>query len=55
MLFLQSPAMKIQEHPSISDTKQQRNQDDDDQQESFVPDLPQLDLTALCDKTWEGR
>lgn len=49
----ESPAMKIQEHPSISDTKQQRNQDDDDQQESFVPDLPQLDLTALCDKTWE--
>lgn len=49
----ESPTMKIQEHPSISDTKQQRNQDDDDQQESFVPDLPQLDLTALCDKTWE--
>lgn len=48
--------MKIQEHPSVSDAKQQRNQDAEDQQESFVPDMPQLDLTALCDeKTWEGR
>uniref|UniRef100_A0A8C8VUK4 Family with sequence similarity 13, member A n=1 Tax=Peromyscus maniculatus bairdii TaxID=230844 RepID=A0A8C8VUK4_PERMB len=50
----ESPTMKIQEHPSISDTKQQRNQDADDQQESFVPEMPPLDLTALCDeKNWE--
>lgn len=50
----ESPTMKIQEHPSVSDAKQQRNQDAEDQQESFVPDMPQLDLTALCDeKTWE--
>lgn len=50
----ENPTMKIQEHPSLSDTKQQRNQDGEDQQESFVPDMPQLDLTALCDeKTWE--
>ncbi|XP_005360617.1 protein FAM13A [Microtus ochrogaster] len=50
----ESPTMKIQEHPSISDTKQQRNQDADDQQESFVPEMPRLDLTALCDeKNWE--
>lgn len=48
--------MKIQEHPSLSDTKQQRNQDAGDQQESFVSEVPQLDLTALCDeKNWEGR
>ncbi|XP_062963631.1 protein FAM13A isoform X5 [Cynocephalus volans] len=51
---LASPTMKIQEHPSISDTKQQRNQDASDQQESFVSEVPQLDLTALCDeKSWE--
>ncbi|XP_029334261.1 protein FAM13A isoform X2 [Mus caroli] len=50
----ENATMKIQEHPSLSDTKQQRNQDGEDQQESFVPDMPQLDLTALCDeKTWE--
>ncbi|XP_051008221.1 protein FAM13A [Acomys russatus] len=50
----ESLAMKIQEHPSISDTKQQRNQEADDQQESFVPEVPQLDLTALCEeKNWE--
>ncbi|XP_075840064.1 protein FAM13A isoform X2 [Microtus pennsylvanicus] len=50
----ESPTMKIQEHPSLSDTKQQRNQDAEDQQESFVPEMPRLDLTALCDeKNWE--
>lgn len=53
MLLLQSPTMKIQEHP---DTKLQRTQDTDDQQESFVSEVPELDLTALCDeKSWEGR
>ncbi|XP_042638345.1 protein FAM13A [Orycteropus afer afer] len=50
----ESSTMKIQEHPSIPDTKLQRNQDADDQQESFVSEVPQLDLTALCDeKSWE--
>ncbi|XP_013358174.1 PREDICTED: protein FAM13A isoform X1 [Chinchilla lanigera] len=51
----ESPTMKIQEHPSIPDSKQQRNQDADAQQESFVSEVPHLDLTALCDeKSWEG-
>uniref|UniRef100_H0WMJ0 Family with sequence similarity 13 member A n=1 Tax=Otolemur garnettii TaxID=30611 RepID=H0WMJ0_OTOGA len=50
----ESPTMKIQEHPSISDSKQQRNQDAGDQQESFVSEAPHLDLTELCDKkSWE--
>ncbi|XP_076998984.1 protein FAM13A isoform X2 [Tamandua tetradactyla] len=50
----ESSTMKIQEHPSIPDTKLQRNQDADDQEESFVSEVPQLDLTALCDeKNWE--
>ncbi|XP_008705363.1 protein FAM13A isoform X3 [Ursus maritimus] len=50
----ESPAMKIQEHPSIPDTKLQRTQDAEDQQESFVSEVPELDLTALCDeKSWE--
>ncbi|XP_049741685.1 protein FAM13A isoform X2 [Elephas maximus indicus] len=50
----ESSTMKIQEHPSIPDAKLQRNQDTDDQQESFVSEVPQLDLTALCDeKSWE--
>ncbi|XP_023562588.1 protein FAM13A isoform X2 [Octodon degus] len=50
----ESPTMKIQEHPSIPDSKQQRNQDADAQQESFVSEAPHLDLTALCDeKGWE--
>lgn len=49
----ESPTMKIQEHPSISDTKLQRTPDADAQQESFVSEVPQLDLTALCDeKSW---
>uniref|UniRef100_A0A8C6ZQD5 Family with sequence similarity 13 member A n=1 Tax=Nothoprocta perdicaria TaxID=30464 RepID=A0A8C6ZQD5_NOTPE len=50
----QSSGMKIQEHPSIPETKLQRNQDADEQQSSFVSEVPQLDLTALCDdNNWE--
>ncbi|XP_064366532.1 protein FAM13A isoform X5 [Dromaius novaehollandiae] len=47
-------SMKIQEHPSIPETKLQRNQDADEQENSFVSEVPQLDLTALCDdNNWE--
>ncbi|XP_075400133.1 protein FAM13A isoform X2 [Tenrec ecaudatus] len=50
----ESSTMKIQEHSSLPDTKLPRNQDPDSQQESFVPEVPQLDLTALCDEpSWE--
>ncbi|XP_065453565.1 protein FAM13A isoform X8 [Chrysemys picta bellii] len=46
--------MKIQEHPSIPETKLQRKQDADDQEDSFVSEVPRLDLTALCDdNSWE--
>lgn len=56
VLLLQNPTMKIQEHSGITDTKLQRTQDADEQQESFVSEVPELDLTALCDeKSWEGR
>lgn len=56
VLLLQNSTMKIQEHPGIPDTKLQRTQDADEQQESFVSEVPELDLTALCDeKSWEGR
>lgn len=48
--------MKIQEHPSIPENKLQRNQDADDQENSFVSEVPRLDLTALRDdNNWEGR
>jgi hypothetical protein len=48
--------MKIQERASIPDTRQQRNQDADCLQDSFVSEVPQLDLAALCDeKSWEGK
>ncbi|XP_025945934.1 protein FAM13A isoform X9 [Apteryx rowi] len=47
-------SMKIQEHPSIPENKLQRNQDADEQENSFVSEVPQLDLTALCDdNNWE--
>ncbi|XP_064917602.1 protein FAM13A isoform X22 [Columba livia] len=46
--------MKIQEHPSIPENKLQRNQDADDQENSFVSEVPRLDLTALRDdNNWE--
>nr|XP_019818027.1 PREDICTED: protein FAM13A isoform X6 [Bos indicus] len=51
---LENPTMKIQEHPSLPDSKLQRTPDADDQQESFVSEVSELDLTALCDqKSWE--
>ncbi|XP_068797647.1 protein FAM13A isoform X9 [Struthio camelus] len=51
---VQTSSMKIQEHPSIPETKLQRNQDADEQENSFVSEVPQLDLTALCDdNNWE--
>ncbi|XP_065489694.1 protein FAM13A isoform X3 [Caloenas nicobarica] len=47
-------SMKIQEHPSIPENKLQRNQDADDQENSFVSEVPRLDLTALRDdNNWE--
>ncbi|XP_006867839.1 PREDICTED: protein FAM13A [Chrysochloris asiatica] len=50
----ETSTMKIQEHPSLPDTKLPPNQDAEDQQESFVSEVPQLDLTVLCDeKSWE--
>ncbi|KAI1238543.1 hypothetical protein IHE44_0013277 [Lamprotornis superbus] len=46
--------MKIQEHPSMPENKLQRNQDADDQENSFVSEVPRLDLTSLCDDSnWE--
>ncbi|XP_032042920.1 protein FAM13A isoform X4 [Aythya fuligula] len=50
----QTSNMKIQEHPSIPENKLQRNQDADDQENSFGSEVPRLDLTALCDdNNWE--
>ncbi|KAM6269409.1 protein FAM13A isoform 3-T3 [Porphyrio hochstetteri] len=47
-------SMKIQEHTSVPENKLQRNQDADDQENSFVSEVPRLDLTALCDdNNWE--
>ncbi|KAM8939403.1 protein FAM13A [Pelodytes ibericus] len=45
--------MKIQEQPN-TDPKQQRNLETDASEEGFVPDVPRLDLTSLCDEnSWE--
>ncbi|KAK2542878.1 Fam13a [Columba livia] len=50
----QTSNMKIQEHQSIPENKLQRNQDADDQENSFVSEVPRLDLTALRDdNNWE--
>ncbi|XP_014745281.1 PREDICTED: protein FAM13A isoform X3 [Sturnus vulgaris] len=47
-------SMKIQEHPNMPENKLQRNQDADDQENSFVSEVPRLDLTSLCDDSnWE--
>ncbi|XP_026703335.1 protein FAM13A isoform X4 [Athene cunicularia] len=47
-------SMKIQEHSSIPENKLQRNQDADAEENSFVTEVPRLDLTTLCDdNNWE--
>ncbi|XP_071411938.1 protein FAM13A isoform X4 [Pithys albifrons albifrons] len=47
-------SMKIQEHPNMPENKLQRNQDAEDQENSFVSEVPRLDLTSLCDdNNWE--
>ncbi|KFW85892.1 Protein FAM13A, partial [Manacus vitellinus] len=53
MEILSEESMKIQEHPSMPENKLQRNQDADDQENSFVSEVPRLDLTSLCDDNWE--
>ncbi|XP_043826569.1 protein FAM13A [Dromiciops gliroides] len=46
--------MKIQEHPSLPETKLPRNQDTDVQEDSFVTEMPQLDLNTLCNEnSWQ--
>ncbi|XP_042323063.1 protein FAM13A isoform X1 [Sceloporus undulatus] len=51
----QNLSMKIQEHPSIPESKLQRNQETDGQEETFVSEVPRLDLTTLCsdNNNWE--
>ncbi|XP_029453660.1 protein FAM13A isoform X3 [Rhinatrema bivittatum] len=51
----QISSMKIQEHQSNPETKQQKSQDAGDVEKSFVPEVPRLDLSSLCDdKSWEA-
>ncbi|XP_053317574.1 protein FAM13A isoform X2 [Spea bombifrons] len=46
--------MKIQEPQNNSEAKQQRGLEVDAVEESFVPEVPRLDLTSLCDdNNWE--
>ncbi|CAN2388976.1 GTPase-activator protein for Rho-like GTPases [Pristimantis euphronides] len=46
--------MKIQEQPNNSEMRPQRSLEVDVGQESFVPEVPRLDLTSLCeDNNWE--
>ncbi|KAJ7327144.1 hypothetical protein JRQ81_016903 [Phrynocephalus forsythii] len=54
LIHSQNLSMKIQEPPSIPEAKLQRSQDADGQEENYVSEVPQLDLTALCnDNNWE--
>uniref|UniRef100_A0A5F8GTX1 Family with sequence similarity 13 member A n=1 Tax=Monodelphis domestica TaxID=13616 RepID=A0A5F8GTX1_MONDO len=47
-------SMKIQELPSLPESKLQRSQDADGQEDSFGAEMPPLDLTALCkENSWE--
>lgn len=52
---LQSSSMKIQEHPGVPEVKLQRNQEIDGQEDTFISEVPRLDLSTLCSDNWEGR
>ncbi|XP_030046547.1 protein FAM13A isoform X2 [Microcaecilia unicolor] len=45
----QVSSMKIQEHQSNPETRQQKSQDSSSVEESFVPEVPRLDLSSLCE------
>lgn len=48
--------MKIQEQQNNSEIRPQRSLEVDIGQEGFVPEVPRLDLTSLCDdNNWEGK
>ncbi|MEE6461886.1 hypothetical protein FKM82_001436 [Ascaphus truei] len=52
--FPQTAKMKIQERQGSSETRQQRSLEVDVGEEGFVPEVPRLDLTSLCDdNNWE--
>uniref|UniRef100_A0A2D4I538 FAM13A-like domain-containing protein n=2 Tax=Micrurus lemniscatus lemniscatus TaxID=129467 RepID=A0A2D4I538_MICLE len=48
-----SSSMKIQEHPGVPEVKLQRNQEIDAQEDSFISEVPRLDLSTLCSDNWE--
>uniref|UniRef100_A0A670YW60 Family with sequence similarity 13 member A n=1 Tax=Pseudonaja textilis TaxID=8673 RepID=A0A670YW60_PSETE len=45
--------MKIQEHPGVPEVKLQRNQEIDAQEDTFISEVPRLDLSTLCSDNWE--
>ncbi|XP_026528431.1 protein FAM13A isoform X3 [Notechis scutatus] len=49
----QSSSMKIQEHPGVPEVKLQRNQEIDAQEDTFISEVPRLDLSTLCSDNWE--
>ncbi|KAG8134398.1 hypothetical protein E2320_007526, partial [Naja naja] len=48
-----SSSMKIQEHPGVPEVKLQRNQEIDAQEDTFISEVPRLDLSTLCSDNWE--
>ncbi|XP_070804533.1 protein FAM13A [Pituophis catenifer annectens] len=53
LMHNQSSSMKIQEHPGVPEVKLQRNQEIDGQEDTFISEVPRLDLSTLCSDNWE--
>ncbi|ETE65759.1 Protein FAM13A, partial [Ophiophagus hannah] len=53
LMHNQSSSMKIQEHPGVPEVKLQRNQEIDAQEDTFISEVPRLDLSTLCSDNWE--
>ncbi|XP_039209333.1 protein FAM13A isoform X3 [Crotalus tigris] len=49
----QSSSMKIQEHPGVPEVRLQRSPEIDAEEDTFISEVPRLDLSSLCSDNWE--
>ncbi|XP_015685091.1 protein FAM13A-like, partial [Protobothrops mucrosquamatus] len=53
LMHNQSSSMKIQEHPGVPEVRLQRSPEIDGQEDTFISEVPRLDLSSLCSDNWE--
>ncbi|KAK9398706.1 protein FAM13A [Crotalus adamanteus] len=53
LMHNQSSSMKIQEHPGVPEVRLQRSPEIDAKEDTFISEVPRLDLSSLCSDNWE--